>query len=268
MKNNIILRMSFLTVAALLFTTCTKTYMEKAQDGYSASKVIPVVISTSGPASVLQTFTYDYKVTYDRAGSTWSWTSTDATVQTLSKDTKTATLLFGTIPAGGKATIKVVETTSGGVASPEKQILVTVNPFCPLPIAGFVGTWTGNDGQGKYTYPGTITATLSGSKILLDGLNVGFMNDFWAENIIAGGTCLATINNNGTVDIPEQFFCDTDYSTGYKIKGSGTWGNCGAKPILTINYDIYYPDSKYWIASHYSSNLNNIDYLTATLTLN
>ena len=98
--------MTFLTVAALLFTTCTKTYMEKAQDGYSASKVVPIVLSTSGPSSALQTFTYDYKVTYDRAGSTWSWTSTDATVQTVSQDTKTASILFGTIPAGERRQLK------------------------------------------------------------------------------------------------------------------------------------------------------------------
>jgi hypothetical protein len=94
MKNNIILRMTFLMVAILLLTTCKKTYMEKSQDNYNAGKVIPKVLSTSGPTSALQTKTYDFKVTYDRAGSTWNWSATDATIQSVSDDKKTATVLL------------------------------------------------------------------------------------------------------------------------------------------------------------------------------
>jgi hypothetical protein len=270
MKRKMILRIAFLLTTAALMITCTKSDIEKAREDYSAAKVIPIVQGISGSASVLQTFAYDYTLTYDRSGSTWAWTGVDCTVQTVSEDTRTATVLFSVIPAAGaKAKIHVVETTVGGKSSPEGEYLVTVNPFCPLPIAGFVGTWTGTDGQGTtYIYPTTITTTLSGTKILLNGINVGVMGDFWGETIISGGTCLMTVNENGTVDIPEQYFCDTDYSAGYKIKGSGTWGNCGAKPNLLINYDIWYPDGGYWIAAHYKSYFGNKDYLTANITLN
>jgi len=269
MKKNIIARVAFVLTAAMLFTSCGDTYMEENQNAYSASDVVPVVLSTSGPTVALQTFTYDFKVTYARAGSTWNWSSADATVQTVSADTRTASVLFGNIPAGGKAIIKVSETTAGGITSPEKSIEVTVNPFCPLAVSGFVGTWTGTDGQGDFTYPADVTTALSGTQILVDGLNVGFMGDFWAETIVSGGTCLMTVNPDGTLTIAEQYFCDTDYSDGYKIKGSGLWDNCGAKPVLTINYDVWYPDGNYWIAARYGANyFDGKTYLTASLTLN
>jgi hypothetical protein len=269
MKKNIITRMAFILAAAVIFASCGKTAIEESQDAYSASDVVPVVLSTSGPTVALQTFTYDFKVTYARAGSTWSWSSADETVSTVSADTRTASVLFDKLPTSGKAIIKVTETTAGGVTSPEKLIEVTVNKFCPLATSGFVGTWTGTDGQADFTYPADVTTTLSGTQILVDGLNVGFMGDFWAETIISGGTCLMTVNPDGTLTIAEQYFCDTDYSVGYRIKGSGLWDNCGSKPKLTINYDVWYPDGNYWIAAKYAANyLGGKAYLTATLTMN
>jgi hypothetical protein len=268
MKNRYILRLALFMVAICLFSTCSKLPVEKSQDAYSASKVIPAILGTNGAPLALQTFKYMYSVTYFRAGSKWNWTVTDATIDSISPDTRSIRVLFNTLPASDTALIKVTETTSGGNTTPETVIKVRVNPFCPLAIDGFVGTWTGTDGQGAdYTYPGTITTTLSETKILVGGINVGFMEGFWGETIVAGGTCLMTVNSDGTVDIPEQYFCDTDFSAGYKIKGSGTWDNCGAKPNLIINYDVWYPDSGYWIAAHYKSYLDNIDHLTATITL-
>ena len=268
MKNNILIRLITLLVAVSLFTACEETAMEKAQNAYDASMVVPAVLSTAGPSLVLQTFSYDYSVSYFRAGSTWSWSAVDATVESVTDDTRGAKIKFNTLPANGKAQIKVTETTAGGTTSPEKIIEVTVNPFCPLPVGDFVGNWTGTDGQADETYPATVTATLDGDKIVLDGLNVGFMAGFWGETIVEGGTCLVTINANGTVVVPEQYFCDTDYSPGYKIKGSGTWDNCGAKPTLKIDYDIWYPDSNYWIAARYgASYLGGKTYLTASLTM-
>lgn len=269
MKNNIIIKISSLVLALLLFSACEKTPMEKAREGYDASKVVPAVLSVSGPSIALQTFTYDFAVSYYRAGSTWNWSAVDATVKSVGTDTRTAKILFDKLPSSGKAQIKITETTSGGTTSPEKVVEVTVNPFCPLETSGFAGNWSGTDGQGDYTYPATITATLSGTQILLDGINVGFMNDFWAENIVTGGTCLMTVNPDGTLVIAEQYFCDTDYSAGYKIKGTGLWDNCGAKPKINITYDIWYPDGNYWIAVKYGpGNLGGKTYLSADLTLN
>ena len=269
MKNKILVLATIVLTVVWLFSAC-KSDMDKTLKDYSAEQVVPVVISATGPTLALATKTYTYKITYDRAGSTWAWTAVGATVQSVSDDKKTATVLFTTVPANDTALIKVTETTSGGVTSPEKVFKVRVNPFCALALSGFVGTWAGTDGQGPDYLETTssVTTTVSGTNLLVDGLNVAWMGDFWGETIIAGGTCLMTINDDGTIIVPEQYFCDTDYSTGYKIKGTGTWDNCGAKPAIKLNYDIWYVDSGYWIAAHYKSYFGGLDYLTATLTLN
>ncbi len=140
----------------------------------------------------------------------WTWTAEGATVSSVSDDTKTANVLFTTIPAHDTALIKVTETTSGGVVSPERVIKVKVNPYCPLAngIATLVGTWSGTDGQGvDYTFNTTsVTTVVNGTKLEVGGVNVDFMAEFWGENIVTGGTFLMTVNTNGTVDIPQQYF--------------------------------------------------------------
>jgi len=88
MNKKILIRLTSLLVAVSLLAACEKTPMEKAQDAYDASQVVPVVLSTTGPSLVLQTFSYDYSVDYFRAGSTWSWSAVDATVSSVSQDTE------------------------------------------------------------------------------------------------------------------------------------------------------------------------------------
>jgi len=257
-------------VAILLFTTCTKTYMEKAQDGYSASDVVPVVLSISGPTSVLQTFSFSYNISYNRAGSTWNWTATDATIQTVSEDTKTVTVLFDTKPANGKALIKVTETTAGGTTSEEKVIEVTVNAFCALPVAGFVGSWGGTDGFGTGSHllaSQVVVSTPTTSSVKVYGLNFGWMAAKWGENIVDGGTIDMTINPNGTIVIPDQYFCTTDWDASvYWISGTGTWGNCGPKPAMILNYIVYYKVDGYTLPVDYAGAAYPT--FVATLTLN
>ncbi|HOF20379.1 MAG TPA: hypothetical protein PLO24_03935 [Bacteroidales bacterium] len=267
MKNKILIRLFSLMAIISVMAACEKSPIEKAQDAYDATKVVPVVLGfKKGPVKVLQTFSYEYEVSYYRAGSTWSWSAVDATISSVTPDTRGVNVLFDKLPASGKAQIKVVETTSGGVKSPEKVIEVTVSPFCPLPVSGFVGTWTGKDVADDFEYSVTVTASLSDGKILLEGFGTDIIEEeaFWNEAVVEGGTCLVTINPDGTLVIPEQFFLDTDETEGYKIKGEGTWDNCGPKPTLEIKYDIWYPDpdDNFWIADEYFG-----EPLTLTLTL-
>jgi hypothetical protein len=272
MKKNIIARVAFVLTAAMLLASCGETYMEENQNAYSATDVIPVVLGTSGPSLVLQTFTYDFEVTYARAGSTWAWSSADATVQTVSAGTDTAFVLFDRLPASGKAIIKVIETTSGGIASPEKLIEVTVNPFCPLPNgnADLAGSWSGTETGPGYDYTSIITTVVNGTKLDLTGIGQPMIADFWGETVIAGGTCSVTINPDGTLDIPRQYIFTTVYSGDnydYEIMGSGTWDNCGASPALVIKYDIYYPGDAKGLAATYSPNYFATPYMTATIVL-
>jgi hypothetical protein len=272
MKNNIIARVAFFLTAVMLFASCGKSYIEENEDAYKATDVVPIVFSASGPTQALQTFAYNFTVGYDRAGSTWTWTATDATVQSVSEDTKTASILFNVLPASDTALVMVSETTSAGVSSADKIMKVKVFPFCPLAngLADLVGSWSGTDGQGDFTYDvaSSITTEVSGTKLKVSGVNVGFMGDFWGENIVSGGSFLMTVNPNGTLDIPQQSFCHTDWDSDYDIQGTGTWDNCGSTPTFKINYDVYYYDGDYWIAAHYgASYLDGKTYLTVDITL-
>jgi hypothetical protein len=144
--------------------------------------------------------------------------------------------------------------------------------FCPLAngVASLVGSWVGTDGQGDYTYPSQITTAADGSKLAVSGMAVGFITDFWGESITKGGTFLMTVTGNGSVDIPRQYIFTTDYkgdAYDYEIKGSGKWENCGNKPVLLINYDIYYPGDDKGLAAQYSSYLGGVAYLTADIEL-
>jgi hypothetical protein len=144
--------------------------------------------------------------------------------------------------------------------------------FCPLlnGAADLVGSWSGTDGQGGYNYSSIITSIQNGTNIDASGMGVGFINDFWGEDVVAGGTCTITIQGNGIIDIPRQYLFTTVYEGAnytYEIEGSGKWDNCGPAPHMLINYDIYYTGDAKGLAATYSSYLGGISYLTADVTL-
>jgi hypothetical protein len=247
MKKNNIARLAFFLAVMMLVASCGETYIEENQNAYKATDVIPVVLGVSGPAQVLQTFSYDFAVTYDRAGSSWAWSSADATISSVSTDTKSAHILFDQLPAGGKAYIDITETTSGGNTSALKSVEVTVNPFCPLVngVADLVGTWSGIDGtaSGDAPWVSMITSTVTGTTLVLDGIGQPFIENYWGEGVIDGGTCNVTINPDGTLVIPRQYIFTTEWDGDpydYDIVGTGNWDNCGATPTLVIQYDIIY----------------------------
>ena len=269
MKRNIIKYGAFFLFIVLLFSTCGKTYMEENQQKYKATDVIPVVIGTSGPALVLQTKSYDFKVTYTRAGSTWNWTADNATISSVSDDKRTATVTFNVLPPNDTALIKVTETTAGGVTSPEKVMKVKVKPYCPLTngMADLAGDWEGTD---AYDYQSIISmAVNNATSLIVSDISVPFIEDWWGETVIAGGTCILTVNDDGTVDIPRQYIYTTLYDGDeyrYEIIGSGTWDNCGSTPAMMIKYDIYYEGEAKGIAATYSQYFPN-PYLLADISL-
>lgn len=260
-----------------MFHSCTTPPIEAAQDAYNYDAIIPKVLGDiSGPTTAIQTFTSNYTIGYYRGGSTWSWSATGATVQSVSEDTRVATILFEN---DGTATVTVTETTMGGVTSEPKSLEVDVMTYCPLAngIADLVGSWDGTDGQGAdYTYDSQITTSVDGTQLAVSGISIGFINGFWGEPVIEGGTIMMTVNVDGTVDIPRQYIYTTEYEDApyeYEIEGSGTWDNCGDSPSMVINYDIYYANSEdalpdgAGLAEYYSSYLDDIPYLTANITL-
>jgi len=145
--------------------------------------------------------------------------------------------------------------------------------FCPLEngAANLVGSWSGNDGAGADgTFPSQITTVLKGTELTVSGMNVGFINNFWGEEITDGGSFTMTVKGNGTVEIPRQYIFTTIYKgaySDYEIAGSGKWENCGSKPKLLITYDVYYVGDEKGLAATYSAYLDGFSVLTADLTL-
>ncbi len=257
----------------ILVSACMEDPIKDAQESYDYGKIIPKVLDgIQGPALAIQTFTADYTVNYYRGGSKWNWTANDATVQKVSDDTHSATIMFNTYPSDGKATITVTETTMGGITSDPVSKEVAVQKYCPLANgnASLVGSWGGTDGAGDATYPADVTTAVSGTNLAVTGLNFAFIADFWGEPVKTGGTFNMKVNVNGTLTIDRQYIFTTEYKGDpydYEIKGSGTWDNCGPKPTMTITYDIYYPGDAKGIAATYSSYLGGKTALTATLTM-
>lgn len=141
-------------------------------------------------------------------------------------------------------------------------------PYCPLEngLADLVGTWTGSDAY----YGAGFTSTVDETKLKIEGMGEDFMDIFWGEPVVDGGSFLMTVNSNGTVDIPRQYIFTTLYegdNYDYEVKGTGKWENCGATPKLTITYDIYYPGDADGLAKQYASYLDNIPYLTAEVNI-
>ncbi|HOO98362.1 MAG TPA: hypothetical protein PLV06_12910 [Bacteroidales bacterium] len=268
MKNKILYGFALVLISVGLLTSC-ETDMEKAQEAYDASQVVPKIMGATGPGIALQTFSYQYKVTYSRAGSTWDWTVTGGTIESVSSDTKTITVLYSAIPANDTALISVTETTVGGVTSPSYTLKTHVKPYCPLTngVADLVGTWTGDDAW----YESLITTEANGTTGLkVSHMNEWFMQDWWGEEITAGGTIEMTVNIDGTVVIPRQYIFTTLYDGDpydYEIDGSGTWDNCGASPAMVIIYNVYYEGENECFAAPYSPTYLPTTYFTADIEL-
>lgn len=142
--------------------------------------------------------------------------------------------------------------------------------FCPLEngaadLAGSYSVTENIDG-----YENGITALESDGDLLVSGIGEDFINNFWAEQVIAGGDFTMEVAGNGVLTIPRQYLFTTTYEGTpyrYEIEGSGVWRNCGDDPVLEITYDIYYEGDADGLAKTYSSYLP-APYLKAVFTRN
>lgn len=234
MKKNI-LGMAFVLAAAMLFTSCGKSYIEENQEAYKPTDVIPVVLGINGPTSVYQTETRTFTPTYDRSGSTWSWAVTGANLKSVSADTRTATIEFKTMPASGKAVLTVSETTSAGVKSDDKVIQITVKNFCALDLNNFIGAFDCDEaGYGVYGVNFTKHATLA---------NTIVNDNFWdwpGPNAVVYYTLSGDFLEKVTV--PQQSFEFGDGYVGW-VKGSGKYDGCAHTMI--VDYTVYYDGDEY-----------------------
>lgn len=173
-------------------------------------------------------------------------------------------------------TVKFVMNMDGGTHNNPNPNGTQVNytlkriAFCPLDngATDLVGAWSGSDAW----YGSGFTVALNADGINLDvtGLGWDFLDSWWGEPVVAGGTCKMNFFGNGVVEIPRQDYCTTIYDGAnydYEIEGSGKWTNCGDSPTLLITYDIYYPGDIDGLAATYSPAYLPTPYMTADAVL-
>jgi len=107
----------------------------------------------------------------------------------------------------------------------------------------FVGVGVGADGDGgDYIYDSEIVITKDGNDYRIDGLNYGWMQDFWGETITSSTPVKIAFEDDGTVEITEQAYIVTEYDgapypyTMYSIRG--TWDQKMLPPSVTIDYEM------------------------------
>ncbi|MBD0850670.1 DUF1735 domain-containing protein [Maribacter arenosus] len=143
--------------------------------------------------------------------------------------------------------------------------------FCPLEngTVDLVGSYTATiDLNG---YPDPITAVLDAENLLISGLGVNFIENFWAEAVTTSVPISAEIAGNGGITIPRQYIYTTTYEGApydYEIEGTGKWENCDGKPVMIIDYDIYYPGDDTGLAATYFPTYLASPTLGGTFTMN
>lgn len=264
---------SMLIVFSLILGACQKPYVQVNNENYDYSKIVPGSISVSGSAVVYANGTseFKYKVTPVRGGSTYTWEMIDATGDiTYSDESQYNAFIRFDQPVADIFDAKLViqETTMGGLVGERDTFVLDIYKLCSLTsgLNDLVGSWTGDD----FGYTPIVTTSVDGEDFLVYGLSIPFIEDWWAETVVAGGTFVMDVNmDNGSVNIPRQYIYTTLYDGAnydYEIKGSGTWSNCGTSPSLSLEFDIYYVGAANGLAKTYAAYLPT-PYMTAELDL-
>ncbi|MFW6290150.1 MAG: hypothetical protein ACOC0R_04200 [Mariniphaga sp.] len=219
-----------IVISLLYLSSCTTPAIEAAREAYDYNAIVPKVLSVDAPASVVQTQAADVKVGYHRGGSKWNWSADGASIQSVSEDTKTATVLFDQAPASGVAKLTVTETTMGGITSEPFTVEVSIEPFCALSIDLFTGAFICNE-EGYGEYPVTFTTDPEVQNRILN-------SNFWdwpAEGEVIYYDLSGDIDQ--IVTVPKQSFTFGDGTVG-SVEGSGVYDSCTR--TMTVDYSVEY----------------------------
>lgn len=113
-----------------------------------------------------------------------------------------------------------------------------------LDTSVFPGTYDGADGSlgdgFDWQFSNPVTVALSGDDLTIDGLNYTWMSSIWGETVVSSTPVMMNLYNDGTLEIPEQYYMTTDYDGSlydYSISGTGTWNSCNPAS-LHIEYEM------------------------------
>jgi hypothetical protein len=236
----------------LVVVSCEKNPIEKANEDYDYSKVIPELTGISGPsataASGLEAVTYSVQ---GRGGSTFTWAIVDWTGTIVNDDENySADITFDQSSVDATCYVTCFETTAGGINSEMDTIEVSLGAFCPMDLADFAGTWVGSETGDSEVDPLTVTITVEGDQLkvaTLGGGTPGFLSAVflgWGETFQDGfgneGEIYLDVNLlSGSVSVPKVYWGQTlpgpyDY---WQTGDGGTWAACGDF-TMTIHYGL------------------------------
>ena len=162
MKNKILSAFGLLVAVVFLFSSCTKSDIEKANDAYDYDKIVPIS-GILGPGSVIASGQVPsaFSAT-SRGGSSYDWVvipSSAGIGGTITQDVDEpflANILFDQTGTNDSVIVQVTETTMGGISSAPVSMKVYLLPFCPLDLNDYTGNYTEADGDGQ-TAPCVVT---------------------------------------------------------------------------------------------------------------
>lgn len=250
MKYRILSTFGLFVAAIFIFSACTKSDINKANDDYDWSKVQPKIFGFSGPssgaASGLAPLTYKVN---PRGGSSYTFEVIDHGA-TIVIDEEWPQIAYVTWDQSGVAVdcqITVYETTSAGLVSEKDTIDVSLGPFCPKVAGDFVGSWTGTETGDSEVAPLNVTfvagtgdqvigEAIAGIPVFLSTVFTGwgevFQDGFGNEGDI-------TININlltGAVTLPMEYWGQTlPGPWNYDVHGGGSWSGCGSH---TMSFNV------------------------------
>ncbi|MDH5599238.1 MAG: hypothetical protein OEY34_08940, partial [Cyclobacteriaceae bacterium] len=146
-------------------------------------------------------------------------------------------IVFAQSSVNSTAYVIVTETAANGNTSAPDSITVTLNRYCPLDLAAYVGTAVATGDS--FTTGTTNTLGTGANELILDGIMDAQVQGSWAETYDVGvgneGSTHVVLNADGTVNIPSQHLGSTEGGTWvYWIRGSGTYSQCDR--TMTLNY--------------------------------
>jgi hypothetical protein len=244
MKNKITRYISFFMASALiLMAGCEKSDIDKANEAYDFSKIVPIIKVIEGPASAPAHGQLDFPFIYTvpaRGGSTFAWSLVDTkyggTIIVDPVRPFIAKIVYNQSDVDTAAIIRVVETSMGGIASEPKELNVKLTKFCPYNMNPFVGNLVGTSSANANPMIGAKTNNLNELKIT--GL-AGFIQSSWGENWVVGdGSCVLKFSCGEVVTLERTKLGETDYPDTYFIEGSGT-----IDPVnnsITLTFKVFY----------------------------
>ena len=138
----------------------------------------------------------------------------------------------------GDETIDVSISASGLVAKGTYEITISDDDCDFIWIGNLVGTDVNLDKAGV-TYDADVVIAQVGDAFTIDGLNTGFISDWWGETILESVPVTFTMDGAGAITIVEQYIFTTDYNGTeypYTIYGTGQLNTCDGN--LTIDYEM------------------------------